>query len=440
MDDTTPPMSLLMLAAVAEAEHDVRVVFSIDVDAALARLPASLAGTDVVGISVNSFNWYRAKQIVGEVRRHLPDVQIVLGGPHPTHHDRHCLETAGASAVVRGEGEVTFPELLRAWAAGREPDGVDGVTWKDGGGGIHANPERALVPESELERLPLPAYHLVPSGRYGFVPVETSRGCHFRCAFCAIPFPQGVRQFPLARVEANLRRLAALGDRFTRGILLSDDSFSANRDRVVGTLGLLRQLLPDATIGCEVRISELLRGGLLAEFARSNLFMMQVGVECGYDAGLRRIKKGLTLAMVADFARAAAAMPFRYRVYWSYVIGFPWEGAAEVVDTLNFAFNTARSAGSQQPQINAFSPYPGSDIARRPDEYGLSPPSPELYDDPSWFNQFLGYSKVAPADRAVLHAYFVGLHNAYPHHFTPPLLRLPSGAVAGPGVRGTHWA
>jgi anaerobic magnesium-protoporphyrin IX monomethyl ester cyclase len=436
MDDSTPPMSLLMLAAVAEAEHSVSIVFPVDVDAAVARLPASLGDADVVGISVNSFNWYRAKHIIAEVRRHLPGARIVLGGPHPTHYHRYCLETAHADAVVRGEGEITFQELLRAWAAGREPEEIAGVTWRDREGAIHVNPGRAVIPEAELARLPLPAYHLVPPGRYRFMPMETSRGCHFRCVFCSIPFPQGIRQFPLARVETLVGRLASLRDRFIGGgIFLSDDSFSADRERVVGTLGALRRILPDAMIGCEARISELLGGGLLAEFAHNNLFMIQVGVECGYESGLRRIKKGLTLDMIADFTRAAAAMPFRYRIYWSYMIGFPWEGAAEVVETVNFAFETARRAGSQQPQINAFSPYPGSDIANRPGDYGLPQPTPEMYDDPAWFNQFLGYSRVVPADRAALHAYFVGIHNTYPFHRTPALLRLPSGATAGPDLR-----
>jgi anaerobic magnesium-protoporphyrin IX monomethyl ester cyclase len=439
MDDTTPPMSLLMLAAVAEPEHDVRIVFPIDVAAVIAGLPASLAAPDVIGISVNSFNWYRAKQIIAEVRRHFPDVRIVLGGPHPTHHDCHCLKTAHVDAVVRGEGEVTFPELLRVWAANRDADAVAGVTWKDGEGGIHSNPDRALVRESEIDCLPLPAYHLVPPGRYGFIPIETSRGCHFRCVFCAIPFPQGIRQFSLNRIDANLRRLASLKDRFAQGIFISDDSFSADRGRAAETLGCLREVLPDAMIGCEARISELLRDGLLAEFTRSKLFMLQIGVECGYEDGLHKIKKGLNLAMIAEFAQTAATMPFRYQIYWSYIIGFPWEGPGEVVETINFAFNTARAVGSQQPQVNVFSPYPGSHIARYPDEYGLTPPTPEMYDDPAWFSHFLGYSTVSDVDRPALYSYLVSTHNAYPRHYTPPLMRLPSGAVVGTDRRGVNW-
>src|SRR5208282_5835868 len=110
---------------------DVRIVFPIDFDAMMATLPGSLADADVVGVSINSFNWYRARQTIAEIRRYFPELRIVIGGPHPTHYDRYCLETSAADAVVRGEGETTFPDLLEAWATGRDPDDIKGLTWKD---------------------------------------------------------------------------------------------------------------------------------------------------------------------------------------------------------------------------------------------------------------------------------------------------------------------
>lgn len=430
MDDGTPPLSLLMLAAVAENEHDVRIIFPIDIDAAMAALPQSLDSVDVLGFSVNSFGWYAARGMIAAVRRAHPHIRIVLGGPHPTHHDRYALATTPADAVVRGEGEITFPELLRAWAAGEEPERVAGVTWKDGDGAIHVNPDRELLTEAELDALPLPAYHLVPPARYAFAPMETSRGCRFRCVFCAIPFPRGIREFSLARVERVLRRIEALRDRFTMSsVFLSDDSFSAHRERVEGTLRLFREILPDWRIGCEARISELLQHDLLPHFARNRVYLVQVGVECGYDEGLKRIRKGLTRTMVRDFARTVAKLPFHYNVYWSFVIGFPWESEREVLETINFAFNTARSARSQQPQVNPFSPYPGSAIGLHPEEYDLAPIEASLYDDASWFGRFIGYSKVKDGNRAFLGHYLQAMHAQYPNYVQSPVVHLPAGPV-----------
>lgn len=429
MDDSTPPLSLLMLAAVAEDDHDVRIVFPVDIDAAIAALPQSLAGADVFGLSVNSFSWYAARGIIAAVRRHHPRIRIVLGGPHPTHHDGHALATTAADAVVRGEGEVTFPELLRVWASGRDPDGVGGVTWKDAGGGIHENPDRELLTEAGLDALPLPAYHLVPPRRYAFASMETSRGCRFRCVFCAIPF-RGIRQFSLARVEKVVRRIETLRNRFTTtSVFLSDDSFSAHRERVEGTLRLFRAIAPDWRIGCEARISELLQHDLLPHFTRTSIYLMQVGVECGYDEGWKRIKKGLTRRMVREFALQVAKLPFHYSVYWSFIIGLPWEGEAEVLETINFAFNTARAAGSQQPQVNPFSPYPGSPIGEHPEEFGLGPIEPSLYDDASWFGRFIGYSRVKDENRAFLAQYLQAMHNDYPRCARAPVVRFPAGPV-----------
>ena len=430
MDDSTPPLSLLMLAAVAEEECDIRIIFPIDVEAAIAGLPHSLAGIDVFGLSVNSFSWYAARRMIAAVRQHHPRIKIVIGGPHPTHHDRYCLATTQADAVVRGEGEVTFPELLRAWASGEEPERVAGLSWKDGDGVVRVNPDRELLTEAGLDALPLPAYHLVPPARYGFAPMETSRGCRFRCVFCAIPFPRGIRQFGLARVEKLLERIESLRDRFTmNSVFLSDDSFSAHRERVEGTLQLFRAIVPDWRIGCEARISELLQHDLLPHFGRNNVYLLQVGVECGYDEGLKRIRKGLTRAMVRDFALLAAKLPFHYSVYWSFIIGLPWETEYEVLQTINFAFNTARASGSQQPQVNPFSPYPGSAIAGHPEEYDLAPIEPSLYDDSSWFSRFIGYSKVRDENRAFLGHYLQAMHTAYPNYVQSPVVHFPAGPM-----------
>lgn len=430
MDDSTPPLSLLMLAAVAEDGHDVRIIFPIDIDAAMAALPDSLAGVDVLGLSVNSFSWYAARAMIAAVRRHHPRIRIVLGGPHPTHYDRHCLASTTADAVVRGEGEAAFPNLLRAWAAGEEPENVAGVTWKDPSGDIHVNSDQSLLTEEELDALPLPAYHLVPPGRYGFAPMETSRGCRFRCIFCAIPFPVGIRQFTIARVEKTLRRIAERSGCFTaKSVFLSDDSFSAHRERAEETLRLFRELAPGWQIGCEARISELLQHDLLSHFVRNPVYLIQVGVECGYDAGLKRIRKGLSTAMVRDFALAVAKLPFHYRIYWSFIIGFPWEAEQEVLQTINFAFNTARAAGSQQPQINPYSPYPGSDIGDHPERYGLSPIAPACYDTAAWFNRFLGYSRVREPNRAFLGHYLQAMHNSYPNYVQSPVVHFPAGPL-----------
>lgn len=430
MDDATPPLGLLMLAAVAEPEHDVRVIFPVDLDAAVAALPDSLAGTDVLGLSVNSFSWRSARTIAAMVRRHFPRMRIVLGGPHPTQYPRHCLESSAADAVVRGEAEITFPELLRAWAKGEEPEGIAGVTWKSEDGEIQENPDRALLTEAEMNDLPLPAYRHIPPGRHGFVPVETSRGCNFRCVFCAVPRPRGVRQFSLERTERTLKLLDGLRDRFTlNAIFLSDDSFSAHKDRAEGTLRLVREINPSFVVGCEARISEILRHDLLPELARTPLYLVQVGVECGYEEGLRRVRKGLTGKMIAEFSERVSRLPFRYHVYWSFIIGFPWETEREVMQTIHFAFDVARRTGSQQPQVNPFSPYPGSTLVEQPEEFGLQPVGPTLYDEAAWFSRFLQYSRVSEENRPFVEQYLLAMHGAYPNYVPPPAVRMPSGMV-----------
>ncbi len=108
---------------------------------------------------------------------------IVLGGWHPTLAVEDTLDK-GADIVVRGEGELTFRELIQKGT----PVGVDGLSYKNNGSYIH-NPDRDFI--KHLDDLKFPARHLRPkNGKYEifhFVidAIETSRGCMNKCKFCS---------------------------------------------------------------------------------------------------------------------------------------------------------------------------------------------------------------------------------------------------------------
>jgi len=112
------------------------------------------------------------------------NVPVVWGGIHPTLLPRQTLENENIDIVVQEEGEETFLELVNALAAHRPLDGIKGIWWKNGGN-IIENPPRPYI---DLASQPLPSFHLVDLKRYtaglNYLPLETSRGCVFNCAFC----------------------------------------------------------------------------------------------------------------------------------------------------------------------------------------------------------------------------------------------------------------
>src|SRR5215831_4310086 len=188
---------------------------------------------DVVGLSVMTFQRETAKKIMTRVRRHRPSVRIVVGGYDPSLAPEAYTDNPEVDFIVRGEGEITLRELLRAIENQTGYCSIAGLSYRWSNGFRH-NPER---PVSRLEsgdiNLPkraarvLNGYTLI--GRQIDV-VETSRGCTFDCSFCSIIEMRGrnFHTFSFDRVIADIRDACAYG---AKAIFLVDDNITLNVPR-----------------------------------------------------------------------------------------------------------------------------------------------------------------------------------------------------------------
>ena len=192
---------------------------------------------DVIGLSVMTFQRRTAFRLVRLLRALRPSARIVAGGYDPSLAIEAYDAEPGIDFVVRGEGELTFRELLRALERGAALDGIAGLSHRDAGGRMVHNPER---PVSDLDggeiRLPnrdarvLRDYTLL--GRPIDV-VETSRGCTYDCSFCSIIEMRGRNFHKLAfdRVIADIADAKAHG---ARAIFVVDDNISLDVRRFEG--------------------------------------------------------------------------------------------------------------------------------------------------------------------------------------------------------------
>jgi radical SAM superfamily enzyme YgiQ (UPF0313 family) len=162
---------------------------------------------DVLGISVTCWNArsvYEVCRIVNAVR---PECAIVLGGPEVGPVAAEVLAAhPEVSAVVRGEGEITFSALLAELARGGKAWRVDGITLRKGDE-IVSTPDRALV--ANLDDLPSPYLSGVLQPVDGGAYLETYRGCPHRCAYCFEGKGYGrIRSFSDERVAAEIDAVA----------------------------------------------------------------------------------------------------------------------------------------------------------------------------------------------------------------------------------------
>ena len=232
-----PNGALASLAGNVDAHHSVAIADLILVQPAVRRTVERLIRDlqpDVVGLSVMTFQRGTARRIISLIRSIKPDVQVVVGGYDPSlAPDTWTHPDIGVDFIVRGEGEITFRQLLRALEGAGSVSEVPGL-WFRQGAAFRRNAQRPVAPIEEGGIRPpnraarvLSGYTML--GRPVDV-VETSRGCTFDCSFCSIIEMRGrnFHRFPLERVIddiADARRRGA------RSIFLVDDNITLDVGR-----------------------------------------------------------------------------------------------------------------------------------------------------------------------------------------------------------------
>jgi radical SAM superfamily enzyme YgiQ (UPF0313 family) len=187
---------------------------------------------DIVGLSVMTFQRRTAQRLLRIIKTIRPEATIVLGGYDPSlASDAYEDPSLGVDFIVRGEGDLTFRDLIRALEANRrEIADIPGLSWRSGERFVH-NAERPVSSlDGDAVRLPnrgarvLNGYTFL--GRQIDV-VETSRGCTYDCSFCSIIEMRG-RNFHTWTFDRVLADISDAKARGARAIFLVDDNITLN--------------------------------------------------------------------------------------------------------------------------------------------------------------------------------------------------------------------
>lgn len=143
-----------------------------------------------IGGIITAFN--NVVDIAQYIRESHPDSVIFAGNTVAYTIPEIILKNSQIDIVVLGEGEVTASELLHTLQDGRKLEQVSGIAYKDQSKKIIKTAKR--TPIKDLDRLPFPAWHLLPienyfrnvHARYGLI--STVRGCPYNCTFCCHTF------------------------------------------------------------------------------------------------------------------------------------------------------------------------------------------------------------------------------------------------------------
>ena len=331
-----PSLALLTLAGMTPDPFDISYHEVPDIGA-LAELPSC----DVAAISSYSAQIKDAYALADRFR--AAGVIVVLGGLHVTALPDEAL--AHADAVVIGEGEIGWPEVLRDLPTGRLRR-------------VYAAGGR----EFDLADAPMPRFDLLEIERYNRLTVQTQRGCPWRCEFCAssIALTPRYKVKPVQRVLAEVREIKRLWPH--PFIEFADDNSFADRHR---SKELLRGLAPERVhwfSECDISIAD--DPELLDLMRESGCRELLIGLESPTAAGIDGVerRRNWKRTRFDHYAEDIARIQARgIAVNGCFVLGLDGDGP-EVFDAID-AF--VRESGQFDVQITVATPFPGTPLYER---------------------------------------------------------------------------
>lgn len=310
------PLALEYLAAGVAADHDVRILdlrFADSLRDVLERYRPDLVGITAYTVHVNV-----VRRLFEEIKTWNPRVLTVVGGHHATVMPQDFISPF-IDLVVVGEGVFPFRQIVARLEKGDEFDGIPGVAIATGNG-LARNEPQSL---DDLGAFPFPNRALTaPYRRHYYsewmkplASIRTSKGCPYRCSFCAQWKLAGGR-YLRRKPEQVVEELATVGEEF---VFFADDESLVDTARMKALAELIRGSGIKKRYFLYGRTDTIARHPELLELWRSiGLERVFVGFEFFRDEDLAFIRKSLTLADSEKAARILAELGIE--VYASFII------------------------------------------------------------------------------------------------------------------------
>lgn len=272
-------LALRFLKAYAEPEFNVEIIEYTIKDPVLNIVTDLMKhDPDVIGFSCYIWNMEQIKQISSLIKKIKPSVKIILGGPEVSYEPDYWMnEIKAVDAIVIGEGEATFKELLINIKNNMPFDKIKGLVARVGEEIITNERREKLC----LNEVPSP-YHFdndvqnLPSRITYF---ETSRGCPFNCQFCLSSLETGVRYFDRDSAKEDLLFLINNG---VKTIKFMDRTFNTDRAYALDIFKfIIEHHRPGMSVQFEIT-ADIMKPELieyLNENAPAGLFRFEIGIQ-----------------------------------------------------------------------------------------------------------------------------------------------------------------
>ncbi|MFA5355951.1 MAG: radical SAM protein [Candidatus Omnitrophota bacterium] len=312
----------------------------------------------LIGFSCYIWNIRKILDICRRLKNIDPRLKIVLGGPEVSPRAEEILAKEEAvDMVVRGEGEESFARLIHMG-----PSRVKGVSFRKGKKIIH-NPDRPLL--RDINKIPSPylggLFDLQDKSIVD-IPLETTRGCAFRCGYCYYHknLPT-VRYFSLSRVEKELQLILS---NEPREVYLMDATFNANPERAKEILRVFIRHNRRSNLHVELK-AELVDSEMAYLLSEANANNIEIGIQSTDPKALRVVNRDFNKERFKKGIRALNKQGLYYEIQLIDLL--PYQDYKSLMRSLDWLY----SLHPAKVVIFRLAVLPGTALRERAGDFGI---------------------------------------------------------------------
>jgi len=342
---------------------------ALDLPVAGAAAIAAKENYQVVALPADTYSLISTINQARAIKKALPKTLVVCGGIHPTIYPEETALLPCFDAVVFGDGETPFSELLKGINNGSFPSKIPGIIAKEKEQLIKGD---TPIFEKNLDSLGYPDYSGIKLDHYysslakarPVLPLVTSRGCPFKCTFCDRPvLANRVRYRTAGHVIDEMKHLISMG---VREFSIYDDTFTANKKRAHKILDAMAGL--PQKVGFDIRSRvDTSNEEILDALNKAGCDRVYIGVESGDPIVQKTIQKNLDLEKAREVFKQVQKRGMKALAY--FMIGLPGETEKQANNTIEYA----RNLWADYYLFEVFTPMPATEAYEQGIKRGILP-------------------------------------------------------------------
>ncbi|MHA1282148.1 MAG: B12-binding domain-containing radical SAM protein [Promethearchaeota archaeon] len=366
-----PPLSLLSICTLIHKKYKIKIFDQRITSKWKEKLKELiLKNNNLICIGITSMigeQLFHALNIAKFIKNIDSTIPIVLGGVQPTLTPYSIIKNPNIDIIVKGEGELTFSELVECIKDKKELKDIKGIIFKKNGNIIETK-DREFI---DLNSLPPIPYELVdmrnylPSyGKEKTFYYQSSRGCPHNCIYCYnIPFNRGKwRALSAERVITDLKHIIKTFK--IRHFYFVDDNFFIDLDRAKKIVSLINKenlKIRWQIQGVEIKSLVRMDNQFLSELEKSGLIRITVGIESGSSQILKFLRKRYSIKEIIEVNKKLSN--YKFIIFYSIICGFPQETEEQLRRTISLVFKILKdNPNARFSPFYACTPFPGTDL------------------------------------------------------------------------------